>query len=432
LDPKFGIKVQDVDADQAFPSSEKFSGTGSSFAQQLPRRVTFTSRMKHDLEALFQKTRDASPPKCRVRSLRVVRATYGFGDASGDGFGAAILLPDGKIFYQHGVWNWLISNEPSSNYRELRNLVESLEKAAEAGRVADKYRSVVVYRQHHRRSRLLPRFLQVKARFGVEAPAFGHEARHHHPGYSCVWKKNDSGRLGQNKPCVQYDTVRPSAISYQWRALLDGQTALVMMQGTTKLITSTYPTNGEWFERFMLGYHKRVGDVSRPDLAISIEVMVALMVRFERLWILADGDGPSQEKALFPALFAISTYTGGLRGEDTPLMDLHATGKHSQEGINHPTHPHVVMALRGRFKNEVGELEHLKPLAVETKSGLKVGVWFKRMLLWYEARGVTRGPVFWDSRGNRPRAGRYELAILTELEWSQKLIDGLISPNVRV
>ena len=113
-------------------------------------------------------------------------------------------------------------------------------------------------------------------------------------------------------------------------------------------------------------------------------------------------------------------------------MDLRATAKHYQEGINHPKHPYVVMALRGRFKNEIGELEHLKPLAVEIKFGLIVGVWFKRMLLWYEARGVTRGPVFWDSRGNRPRAGRYELAILTELEWSQKLIDGLISPNVRV
>jgi len=55
------------------------------------------------------------------------------------------------------------------------------------------------------------------------------------------------------------------------------------------------------------------------------------------------------------------------------------------------------MALRGRFKNEIGELKHLKPLAVVTKAGLKVGLCFKRMLSWYEARGVTRGPVFWDS-----------------------------------
>jgi len=114
---------------------------------------------------------------------------------------------------------------------------------------------------------------------------------------------------GENKPCVQYNTVPPmrSAVPNQWRASLYGQTASAMIRGTTKLITSTCPTNDEWFERFMSGNHKRVGDVSRPDLAISIEVMVALMVRFERLWILADGDGTSEEKVLFPALFAIST-----------------------------------------------------------------------------------------------------------------------------
>ena len=105
---------------------------------------------------------------------------------------------------------------------------------------------------------------------------------------------------------------------------------------------------------------------------------------------------------------------------------------HGFAGINHPKHPHVVMTLRGRFKNEIGELEHLKPLAVVTKSGLKVDLWFNRMLSWYEAHGVTRGPVFWDSRGNRARACRYELAILTELDWLQKSMDGLISPNVDV
>jgi len=166
---------------------------------------------------------------------------------------------------------------------------------------------------------------------------------------------------GKNKPCVQYNTVRPmrSAVPNQWRlSSLDGQTALVMMRGTTKLITSTCPTNGKWYERFMLGFHKRVGHVSQPDLAILIEVVVALMARFERLWILADGDGPSQEKVLFPALFAILTYARCLLGEETPLMDLHAT--HYKDGINHPKHAHhVVMTLRGRFKTRSASISSL-------------------------------------------------------------------------
>ena len=116
LDPKFGIDVEDVNVNQAvFFSSDKPGGANSLPAQQQPCRVTLTSCMKDNSEALFQMTQDVSPPKRRVRSLRVVCATYGFGDASGDGFGAAILPPDGKIFYRHGVWNWLISNEHSSN-----------------------------------------------------------------------------------------------------------------------------------------------------------------------------------------------------------------------------------------------------------------------------------------------------------------------------
>jgi hypothetical protein len=139
----------------------------------------------------------------------------------------------------------------------------------------------------------------------------------------------------------------------QWRASVEGQAASVMMRGTTKLLMSTCPTNGEWLERFMLGSHKRVGDVSCPDLAVSIKVMLALIKRFDRLWILADGDSKKQEDVLFPALFAVPAYAGGLRGEEVPLIDSFSTFKHFAEGVNHPKHPHVVMALRGRFKNEI-------------------------------------------------------------------------------
>ena len=113
-------------------------------------------------------------------------------------------------------------------------------------------------------------------------------------------------------------------------------------------------------------------------------------------------------------------------------MDLHATAKSTiRRGLTTPNIP-TWSSRCGEVSKTRSELEHLKPLAVETKSGLKVGVWFKRMLSWYEARGVTRGPVFRDSRGKRALAGRSELAILTELEWLQTLTDGLISSNVDV
>jgi len=90
------------------------------------------------------------------------------------------------------------------------------------------------------------------------------------------------------------------------------------------------------------------------------------------------------------------------------------------------------MSLRGRFKNKIGKMEHLKPLAAETESGLKVRVWFELMLVWYEQKGIVRGPVFGDERGKRVRAKHYEMEILAQLEWIQMNLDSLISLNVNV
>jgi hypothetical protein len=58
--------------------------------------------------------------------------TYGFGNASGKGFGAALKLWNGAVFYRQGIWEYRITDKQSSNYRE-RNLVDSLERAAEKG-----------------------------------------------------------------------------------------------------------------------------------------------------------------------------------------------------------------------------------------------------------------------------------------------------------
>jgi ribonuclease HI len=101
------------------------------------------------------------------------------------------------IYYRHGVWNSLISNEHSSNYRELRNLIESLEKAAEAGLLTntevwlftDNTTAEAAYFRGSSKSRQLHGLV-------LRASAFGNKARHHHPGYSCVWKKNYSGQRG--------------------------------------------------------------------------------------------------------------------------------------------------------------------------------------------------------------------------------------------
>jgi hypothetical protein len=60
---------------------------------------------------------------------------YGAGDASGEGFGANIHPLGPPLLLQHGFW-CTEELEQSSNWRELRNLVEAVRIEAECGRLA--------------------------------------------------------------------------------------------------------------------------------------------------------------------------------------------------------------------------------------------------------------------------------------------------------
>ena len=72
-----------------------------------------------------------TPAVRTIRPSRRIDVRYGFGDASGSGFGGSIFFPGG-ISYRVGVWG-KDAEDSSSNYRELRNLVETLETEVAAG-----------------------------------------------------------------------------------------------------------------------------------------------------------------------------------------------------------------------------------------------------------------------------------------------------------
>jgi hypothetical protein len=78
-----------------------------------PVRVKCTTRMRDDVDALMKLKESSTPPKRRFRSKFITWLTYGFGNASGKGYGAALLLWDGVIFYRQGLWKWTITKEHS-------------------------------------------------------------------------------------------------------------------------------------------------------------------------------------------------------------------------------------------------------------------------------------------------------------------------------
>ena len=243
-------------------------------------------------------------------------------------------------------------------------------------------------------------------------------------------RSKDRGKYSDH---IQFETIRAmrSALHNQWGASIYSSGKSVRV-GKNRLKESLSPTDQDWFERFMLGLHKRIGDEYHPDLAISADVMVELMSRYEVRYLEAVPDQARLRETLFPAFFALVSYVGGLRGEETPMLHLGDTRLHFEEATTHPKHPHVVWALRGRFKSELAERTHKKPVSTQTRSGLNTLLWTKRILDWYELEGETTGPVFRTAKGKKVGTGAYASDILGELENIQRERPDLIPPSVEV
>jgi hypothetical protein len=90
----------------------------------VPLKVKAAERLKDYIDVLFTLTEDERPSLRRIRARIVGQIRYCFGDAPGAGFGWSIDMGK-EVYYEYGEWSEAILEE-SSNYRELRNLVNDL------------------------------------------------------------------------------------------------------------------------------------------------------------------------------------------------------------------------------------------------------------------------------------------------------------------
>jgi hypothetical protein len=91
-----------------------------------PPRVYPAPRLRQDLLSLSQLLSSPIPPTRYLRPRTIKVAFYGFADASGSGFGSSFIGRDAKLFFCHGLWG-RDADHVSSNYKELRNLLETIE-----------------------------------------------------------------------------------------------------------------------------------------------------------------------------------------------------------------------------------------------------------------------------------------------------------------
>ena len=204
-------------------------------------------------------------------------------------------------------------------------------------------------------------------------------------------------KAGLNDKHVQYNTVRRfrGAYSNVYNASTSALTGTTMVGGTKRLGVTKCPTYSDWFTRFSRGCHKRMGDNTRPDRAISINIMLEIFRQLEFEW--RDPSKNRFELALEGAYYVIA-FCCALRGEEIGKADLAGIRKHFEaSGASDP--PHVVVALLGRFKGETGLGYHLMPLVIRTRSGLEPRKWIGRLLEFHREKGIFHGPFFRDDAG---------------------------------
>jgi hypothetical protein len=110
---------------------------------------------------------------------------------------------------------------------------------------------------------------------------------------------------------------------------------MVMAKDTRKSTVTKRPTYGLWFEKFMRGCHKRIGEIIHPDHALSSAVLLEILNTIDADWVNYPAD---HLQLAAEASFYIIAFCCTLRGEEVPLVDLEGLLKHWELGLS-PTLP---------------------------------------------------------------------------------------------
>lgn len=86
--------------------------------------------------------------------------------------------------------------------------------------------------------------------------------------------------VGKNNTTVQFSTIQKfrSAYSNVYHASASGQSgASLMAKDSKELFVTKCPTYGRWYEKFMRGCHKCMGDIVKLDRALSSSILIEVL-----------------------------------------------------------------------------------------------------------------------------------------------------------
>lgn len=171
----------------------------------------------------------------------------------------------------------------------------------------------------------------------------------------------------------------------------------------------------------MTGLHKRVGEVTKSNWPIPIEVVKYIDHALNVLWI-NENDMAERKRIAEMGAWFVMGFCVGLRGEEMPLIELSGTAS-SLQFLALEVDPHFLVRIKGRTKGTLiaGRGFEIPCIAVTGVSGLRPGRWIQRLVEAIHGEGRRNGKLF-----------QRHLAVPRLLEFEIRVQDctNLINPEI--
>ena len=142
-----------------------------------------------------------------------------------------------------------------------------------------------------------------------------------------------------------------------------------------------------FFKRFMDGLRCRMGQVVKPNLALSIPLLLELVKRIKYRLLCSEYE--DNKHIISSVLTYITTsYIISLRGPEGFLLDLRGLNENWNSNNNY-----IIISLIGRLKGERHDLTHLVPVVKVTSSGINFYEILKDHLFIKAQSNFTSGPA---------------------------------------
>lgn len=223
---------------------------------------------------------------------------------------------------------------------------------------------------------------------------------HDHCGYElAVQMVLLSRRPGRNSAThLQLDTIRKlrSAFGNQARSAPQATSESLSLgdqKGHYQRLGKE-PSGSFWFSRFYQGCAKRMGQEWKPNRAMSVKLLLAVLEATETRVQAASTD-EEENSWIVLHVFMVVAYVVSLRGAEGLLLDLKSLNLHWGKRPEC-----VTLALLGKIKGEDGDKVHLIPCVKTTSSGIKVEAAVHRLIEMKKTQGFVDGPAISDMNGH--------------------------------